>query len=230
MTPLELVRLEQGSPEWKQARCGLVTASRCADVVAMTKKGEEKAERAHYRAELICEILTGVPYPRHVTREMQWGIDQEPDARVAYELECSVLVETCGFVVHPDIDRFGCSPDGFVGEDGMVQFKCPTTSTHLGWILGGKIPIEHGPQMLAELSCNPTRHWCDFVSYDPRMPEHLQLFVRRMERNCVEQFLEMLERNVAQFNSEIADVMMQLPGKPQLVVAAMNQMPDELEF
>jgi hypothetical protein len=230
MTPLELVKLEQGGPEWRQARCGLVTASRCADVVAMTKKGEEKSERAHYRAELICEILSGHPYPRHVTREMQWGIDHEADARVEYELRCGVLVETCGFVVNPYISRFGCSPDGFVGDDGMLQIKCPTTATHLGWILGGTVPLEHLPQMLAEFSCNPTRTWSDFVSYDPRMPEHLQLFIRRLERESVEHFIEQLEHNVEHFNSEIADVMMQLPGRPQLVVAAMNHTPDELEF
>src|SRR5579864_7292383 len=136
MTPFEAYELEQGSQRWREARCGLVTASRCADVVASVKKGEA-APRRNYRTELVIEILTGQPAEQYVTREMQWGADQEQFARAAYELERDVLVETCGFVIHPDISRFGCSPDGLVGEDGLIQIKCPTTATHLSWILAG---------------------------------------------------------------------------------------------
>ena len=103
------------------------------------ENGEETAARAAYRSELICEILTGVPYPQFVSKEMQWGIDQEPFARAAYELQRDVLVETCGFIVHPGVDRFGASPDGLVGDHGLIQIKCPSTSTHLGWMLSGGI-------------------------------------------------------------------------------------------
>jgi hypothetical protein len=218
-TPLELLECEQGSELWLQARCGLVTASRCADVTAMTKKGESAARR-NYRTEILCEILTGQPYPQFVSREMLWGRDNEKFARAAYEMQRDVMVETAGFVLHPDISRFGCSPDGLVGADGMVQIKCPNTSTHIGWLLDRKVPLEHMPQMLAEMSCTG-RGWCDFVSYDPRLPEHLQLFIHRFERDP--KLIEILEGEVVHFNSEIANLMSQLPGGPQLVVATLDQ-------
>jgi hypothetical protein len=224
MSPAELLNIEQGSYEWAQARCGIVTASRCGDVVAMTKKGEERAERAHYRSELICEILTGHPYPRHVTQEMQWGIEHEADARVAYELHRDVLVDTCGLVLHPDIARFGASPDGLVDEDGLIQIKCPNTTTHLGWMLAGTVPLEHCPQMLAEMSCTG-RDWCDFVSFDPRLPAHLQLFVRRFHRD--DQLVAKLEAEVVHFNRQIEEVLAALPGKPQGVVLCMDQVDSE---
>jgi hypothetical protein len=228
MTPLELSNLEQGSKAWAAARCGIVTASRCGDVIAVTKKGDEKAERGDYRGELICEILTGNPYPHHITREMQWGVDQEPFARAAYEMQRNVLVETCGLIVHPHIPRFGASPDGLVGDDGMIQIKCPNTRTHLAWMLGGIIPVEHCPQLLGELSCTG-RAWCDFVSFDPRLPLHLQLFVRRFERN--EGLILQLETEVVHFNREIDGVLASLPQKPQGVVIAMDHTdPNELIF
>lgn len=228
MTAADLANCEQGSELWLEARCGLVTASRCGDATAMTRKGDEKAERRNYRAELICEILTGQPYPRYVSQEMQWGIDQEPFARAAYELQRDVLVETCGFVLHPDIPRFGASPDGLVGDHGLIQIKCPNTSTHLTWILAGTIPVEHMPQMLAEMACTG-RAWCDFVSYDCRLPAHLQLFVRRFARD--EKLIATLEAEVVHFNAEIEGVLAALPQQPQGVVLSMDQVdPDELQF
>lgn len=227
MTPLELSLLEQGSELWIQARVGLVTASRCADVIAMTKKGEG-ADRRNYRTELICERLTGQPYPQYVSQEMQWGRDQEPFARAAYELQRDVLVETAGFIVHPRIAKFGASPDGLVGDDGMIQIKCPTTKTHLEWMLGGVTPVEHMAQMLAELSCTE-RAWCDFVSFDPRLPEHLQLFVRRFERN--DKLIAALESEVQHFNYELEETLAALPAKPQGIVIAMDAPnADEMEF
>lgn len=227
MTALELSNLEQGSELWKQARCGIPTASRCGDMIAMTKKGES-ADRRNYRTELIVEILTGVPYPRYVSHEMQWGIDQEPFARAAYEMQRDVLVETCGFVLHPGIARFGASPDGLVGNDGVIQIKCPNTSTHLSWMLAGVIPLEHQPQMLAEMACTG-RAWCDFVSFDPRLPAHLQLFVRRFERD--ENLISTLESEVVHFNAEIDGVLAALPQQPQGIVLAMELTdPDELQF
>ena len=229
MTPLEAYELEQGSPQWREARCGLVTASRCADFVLKTQAGDYTAKRKTYRSELICEILTGQPTEPYVTREMQWGADQEQFARAAYELERNVLVETVGFVQHPDIPRFGASPDGLVGEDGLIQIKCPTTATHLNWLLAGTIPLEHCPQMLAEMSCTG-RDWCDFVSYDPRLPKHLQLFIVRCHR--AQAAIEALEANVQHFNAEIDAVLAKLPGEgPQLVVTlAEQERADELEF
>jgi hypothetical protein len=228
MSPAELIQLEQGSKLWARARCGLVTASRCGEVVAMKVNKEEKAERAHYRQELIVEILTGEPYPHYVTLEMQWGRDQEPFARAAYELHRDVLVETCGLVLHPDIARFAASPDGLVDEDGLIQIKCPNTTTHLGWMLGGTIPLEHCPQMLAELSCTG-RDWCDFVSFDCRLPPHLQLFVRRFYRD--DELVAKLEAEVVHFNAQVQDVLRSLPEKPQGVVLCMDHVADdEVQF
>ena len=227
MTALELSLLEQGSPEWAQARCGLVTASRCGDVIAMTKKGEG-ADRRNYQTELICERLTGVPYPQYVSQEMQWGRDQEPFARAAYELQRDVLVETCGFIVHPRIARFGASPDFLVGTDGLGQIKCPNTTTHLTWMMSGQIPLEHIPQMLGELSCTG-RDWCDFISFDPRLPEHLQLFVRRFARDG--KLIAALESEVQHFNFEIDDVLKALPQGPQPVISMLDHAdPEELQF
>lgn len=224
---LDPAEMEQGSDEWAQARCGMVTASRCGDVVAM-KKGVELAARRNYRSELTCEILTGVPYPQYISKEMQWGIDQEPFARAAYELQKDVLVETCGFILHPGVDRFGASPDGLVGEDGLIQIKCPNTSTHLAWMLSGSIPVEHMPQMLGEMSCTQ-RAWCDFVSYDPRLPEHLQLYVRRFVRDA--KLIAVLEREVEHFNQELDELLAALPQKPQGVVLSMDQVAeDEVQF
>lgn len=225
-TPFQ-VDCVQGSREWFQARCGNVTASRCGDVVAMTKKGEA-APRRDYRTELISEILTGHPYPRHVTQEMKWGIEQEPFARAAYELQRDVLVEICGFIPHPSVARFGASSDGLVGHDGLVQIKCPNTTTHLSWILSGTIPVEHMPQMLAEMSCTQ-RAWCDFVSYDSRLPEHLQLYVKRFARD--EKLIAVLEREVVHFNGEIDEQIAILPQKPQKIAEVLDwPCADEVEF
>jgi putative phage-type endonuclease len=225
-TPVQ-IDCVQGTREWLQARCGLVTASRCGDVVAMTKKGEA-APRRDYRTELISEILTGRPYPRYVTQEMRWGIEQERFARAAYEMQRNVLVEICGFIPHPDIPRFGASSDGLVGDDGLVQIKCPNTTTHLAWLLSGTIPVEHMPQMLAEMSCTQ-RTWCDFVSYDPRLPEHLQLYVKRFARD--EKLSAVLEREVIHFTQELDEQIAALPPKPQGVVLSMDQVAhDELVF
>jgi hypothetical protein len=159
---------------------------------------------------------------------MKWGILQEPSARVAYELQHDLLVEMCGFILHPGVDRFGASPDGLVGEDGLIQIKCPNTSTHLAWMLSGSIPVEHMPQMLGEMSCTQ-RAWCDFVSYDPRLPEHLQLYVRRFARDP--KLIAILEREVEHFNRQLDELLAALPQKPQGVVLCMDQVAeDEVQF
>ena len=227
-TPL-YVECQHGTPEWMQARCGLVTASRCADVLAVLKKGGEGAPRRNYRMELAIEILTGNPTRHYVSQEMQWGLDQEQFARAAYEIKQNTLVETCGFYVHPTVNRFGASPDGLVGREGLTQFKCPSTSTHLAWILEGKLPLEHAPQMLAEIACTG-REWNDFVSFDPRLPKHLQLFVRRMERRDYEPLIAQLESEVHRFNDELDKMLGELPQiEGQSIVAAMDYTdPEEL--
>jgi hypothetical protein len=219
----------QGSEEWKQLRCGIVTTSRMADVTATTKKGEG-ADRKKYRDEILCEILTGAPYPQSAdrARQVQWGKEWEDTARAEYELKFDVLVDTCGFVMHPTIPRFGGSPDGFVGDDGMIQIKCPNTNTHVNWMLGGTIPLEHAHQMAAEMSVYGKK-WCDFVSFDPRLPEHLKLFVRRWNRN--DQIISQLDREVIRFNAEVDQMLAALPQKPQGIVIAMDSPNrDEVQF
>ncbi len=225
---------EHRSQEWFEARRGLVTASRCSDVLAVKQRGGEAEKRAHYRMELAIEILTGECFQPHISRAMaaqiQWGIAQEPFARAAYEIKRNTLTETCGFFVHPTVERFGASPDGLVGSQGLTQFKCPTTPTHLDWIRGGVLPLEHTPQMLAELACTG-REWNDFVSFDPRLPEHLQLFIRRMERRDFEPLLTKLEREVNHFNSELDAMLAALPQPQRAIVIAMDHCdPDELQF
>lgn len=139
-----VIDCQHGSEVWLAARRGLVTASRCADVIAVLKKrgagGElqEKSERRNYRNELVVEILTGLTPERYVSREMEWGIEQEQFARAAYELEKDVMVETTGFVLHPEVAKFGASPDGLVGADGMIQIKCPKHRYTPGLDTGGK--------------------------------------------------------------------------------------------
>lgn len=194
---------------WREARRGLVTASRCVDVVTTKKTKGEAAPRRNYRAELIVEILTGITPDRFVTPEMKWGIQQEPYARAAYEFARDIMVEPCGFVIHGENARFGASPDGLIGDDGLLQIKCPITSNHLAWILANEIPVEHGPQLLAELAVTG-RQWVDFVSYDPRVPEHMQLFVKRYHRD--EKLIAALEAQVLQFLEEIDATIAKLPA------------------
>lgn len=230
MTPAStILECEPRSRIWREARRGMITASRCADVIVKLKrpkKGEEAAARRNYRAELIAEILSGVPAPEpYVTKEMQWGIDQEPFARAAYEMAQDVMVEPGGFISHPYLARFGCSPDGLVGDEGMVQFKCPNTSTHLGYIRSDQIPTEYGIQMLAELACTG-RKWSDFVSFDPRLPLHLQLWIRRFTPR--QEHIALLEEHITAFNQEIdAD----LDSLPQPIVALLDSIPqDEVQL
>ncbi|MGA8222699.1 MAG: lambda exonuclease family protein, partial [Candidatus Acidiferrales bacterium] len=175
---------DQRTEEWRQARSGKVTASVIADVLSKPKKGStETAGRSNYRAQLVAEILTGKPCDNpYVSPPMQWGIEQEPFACAAYELERGLMVDTVGFSDHPRIENFGCSPDGLVEDEGLVQFKCPNTATHIDYLLRGEVPAEYQPQMLAEMACTG-RLWCDFVSFDPRLPAELQLFVKRFWRD-----------------------------------------------
>lgn len=189
----------QGSPEWFAARCGRVTASRVADTVARTKTGWG-ASRANYAAELIAERLTGCVAPSFSNDAMRWGTEKEPDARAAYATRYGADVLEVGFVEHPEIEMSGASPDGMVGDHGLVEFKCPNTATHLETLLGEAVPGRYITQIQWQLACTG-RQWCDFGSFDPRLPQHMQLFVKRVERD-VSLILE-LESEVAVFIREI---------------------------
>lgn len=189
----------QGSPEWFALRLGKVTASRVADVIARTKTGWG-ASRANYAAELIAERLTGVSAAGFTNAAMQWGTDQEPYARAAYEAAHGVSVYECAFVVHPEIAASGASPDGLVGDDGLVEIKCPQTATHLDTLLNSDIPGKYLTQMQWQMACTG-RQWCDFASFDPRLPPSMQLFVQRVPRNL--SVIVGLESDVTDFLAEI---------------------------
>lgn len=192
--------MEQGSIEWFQARAGKVTASRVADVVARTKSGPA-ASRGNYLAQLVCERLTGMVAEGYSSPEMRHGVEQEPFAREAYEFLTGVFVDQIGMVDHPTIPMTGASPDGLVGSDGLVEIKCPNTATHIETLLSGKVPAKYVTQMAWQMAC-AGRAWCDFVSFDPRMPEHMRLFVQRVERD--DALVSELEREVTVFLSEVA--------------------------
>lgn len=189
----------QGSPEWFAARCGKVTASRVADVVAKTKTGWG-ASRANYAAELIAERLTQTTAPSFTNAAMQWGTDTEPFARAAYAEHKGLDVAEVGFVDHPEITMSGASPDGLVLSNGLLEIKCPNTATHLDTLLSGTVPGKYVTQMQWQMACTG-REWCDFVSFDPRMPPNMRLFVSRVERD-VSLILD-LESEVAAFIQEI---------------------------
>jgi hypothetical protein len=196
---MRIVECIQGTDEWKQARCGRITASRIADVLSYLKKGGESAARRDYRVELMAERLTGKWEEKFVTPEMRWGTDQEKYARAAYTVETGRFLDEVGFVLHPKFDFAGCSPDG-LWEGGGIQIKCPKTTTHIGYMLAGVVPEDYVPQMLWEMRCSD-RQWLDFVSFDPRMPEDLQLFIVRLERDDAK--ISEMEAEVIRFEAEI---------------------------
>ena len=196
-----MLQIEQGSPEWFAARCGRVTASRVADVIAKTKSGPS-ALRTNYLAELVAERLTGNVAPSFTNDAMRWGTEQEPVARQAYEFREEVEVQQVGFVIHPTIEQSGASPDGLVMSSGLVEIKCPNTATHIDTLLSQSIPAKYVTQMQWQMACTG-RAWCDFVSFDPRMPADMQLFVRRLQRD--QDLIIDLEREVSAFLSELDD-------------------------
>ena len=193
--------MEQGSPEWFKARLGKVTASRVADVIAKTKTGYS-ASRAKYMTQLIIERITGEPTESYTNPAMERGIEQEQFARAAYEAKANVLVDECGSFDHPSISMSSASPDGLVDQDGQVEIKNPMSHTHLETLITKKVPGDYVTQMQWQMACTG-RKWCDFVSYDSRMPEHLRLFVRRVERD--DELIAELEKEVIKFLAELED-------------------------
>jgi putative phage-type endonuclease len=191
--------IEQRTVEWYAQRIGKVTASRIADVVAKTKTGWG-ASRDNYMAELIAERLTSQPADRYTNAAMQWGTEKEPEAVAAYEFLKDCETSEVGFVQHPTIEMSGASPDRRVSADGLVEFKCPNTATHIETILTGAIANKYILQMQWQMVCD-NRAWCDYVSFDPRMPANLQLFVKRVDRDNA--LIDSLEKDVIKFLGEL---------------------------
>ena len=192
---------EQGTEAWKLAKCGWVGASRVADIIAKTRtKGEPSASRATYMGQLIAERLTGIPMDSFKSEAMQFGTDTEAEARAAYQFEAGVLVAKTGFVPHPTIHMAGASPDGLIGEDGLLECKCPNTSTHVDALLGKSIPGRYVTQMQWQMA-STGRKWCDYVSFDPRMPEQMRLHIQRVQRDS--SMIAELEAAVREFLAEL---------------------------
>lgn len=172
--------MQQGSEEWLAARLGHVTASRVSDVMAKGRGGAPSKVREKYMAEIITERLTGKGVDAYTNDAMQHGTDTEAEARSAYELIADVDVTEVGFVKHPEIDWFGASPDGLVGDRGLVEIKCPNTHTHIATLLADRVPPQYIKQMQSQMVCTD-RQWCDFVSYDPRLPGDMCMWVGRVD-------------------------------------------------
>ena len=192
---------EQGTPAWLAERVGHGTASRFKDAMDFLKKGGEGAKRAGYRMELVIERLTGNATEHYVNDFMAWGTEHEPHAVMAYEAQTGVMVERKGFIHHPTIKMCGGSLDGYIGADGIIEVKCPSTGTHIKTLLGE--PCEHLPQIQGYLWITG-RAWCDFVSYDPRLPDGLQLYIQRIARD--DDYVAELAGNVIQFLAEVDEL------------------------
>lgn len=193
--------MEQRTDEWFSARLGCVTASRTADVMAKTKSGYS-ASRENYMAQLITERLTGQASDGFSSAAMQWGTETEPQAREAYEFFTGETVEETGFVLHPSIKHFGASPDGLVGKDGLIEIKCPNTATHIDTLLTEKVPSKYMKQMHVQMICTG-RDWCDFVSFDPRLPGDMSFWMKRVERDA--DLCKEIEAEVSKFLQELAE-------------------------
>lgn len=207
--------IAQGSDEWHAQRRGKVTASKVADVIKRTKSGYSTS-RKNYAAQLLCERLTGKTAESFTNAAMQWGVEKEPEARTAYEFMRDATVELVSFVDHPSIAMSGASPDGLVGEDGLVEIKCPNTATHLDALMSGEIDPDYITQMQWQMACTG-RKWCDFVSFDPRLPPHLQLFIKRIDRD--QKLIIELETEVSGFLRELTALIARLPQAPMEVAA-----------
>lgn len=195
------VSAAQQTPQWLQQRIGKLTGSKMAAAMSFRKDGSETAERARLKIEIVAERLTDIFVPHYVTDAMQWGIDTEAEAKLAARQLIGIDIKECGFYDHPTIDMFGATPDGLIEDDGLIEIKCPTTPTHIQWLLNDQVPPEYKPQMIAQLLCTG-RRYCQFMSYDPRVVSRPLLYKRyapsQEERDKVEQAAIRFLREVEQ--------------------------------
>jgi len=195
----------QGTPEWLQLRLGHVTASRVADIMAKTKTGPS-ASRQNYLIELAIQRVTGVVEESYKNEAMIRGTEEEPKARQAYELLTETFVEEVPFVKHKTIEWFGCSPDGIIknndGTYNLLEIKNPNSATHWSYIKEGEPPTKYKIQMMAQMACTGAQ-WCDFFSYDSRMPEGSRYFLKRMVRDNA--FIDEMEKEVKVFLDQVAE-------------------------
>lgn len=193
------LQIIQGTDAWHQLRLGKVTASRVADILAKTKTGPS-ASRNNYLIELALQRVTKTIEESYTSPAMEWGTSTEPQARVAYEVATGNFVDQVPFVDHPDIGGFGCSPDGLVGSNGLIEIKCPNSATHWSYIKSNEPPNKYFIQMQAQMAVTRAK-WCDFVSFDPRMPERSQLLIVNVPRDP--EYILYMEAEIKQFLSEV---------------------------
>lgn len=196
----------QRTPEWFALRLGKVTASRIGDLMAKTKSSYS-ASRANYMTELAIQRLTGAVEQGFTSPAMEWGTEQESNARNAYSFFTGNEVNEIAFIDHPTIEQAGASPDGLIGKDGLVEIKCPKSATHLDTLLTSKINNKYLLQMQWQMACSG-RKWCDFVSFDPRFPEDLKIFIKRVNRD--EELIAEITAEVKKFLGELDETMAQL--------------------
>lgn len=205
---MSVIDFQQGSAEWLASRVGRVTASRMDAVIAEGRNGAPSLTRAGYMGELVAEILTGQPCSSFKGNpDTDRGLELEPSARMAYEVKTGVLVDECGLVIHPRIERSAASPDGLVGDDGLLEIKAPRIHVHLEYLLSGQPPKAYVPQMAWQAACCE-RRWVDFASYCPQMPEDLRLFIVRYVP--MPAYLDSLERAVLAFLADMDDKLKQI--------------------
>lgn len=191
--------IEQGTHAWKMLRLGKVTASRIADLTARTKSGWG-AGRANYMADIVCERLTGKATEGFRSSDMDYGNQTEDEARAAYCFFRNAKINEAAFIDHPTIKMAGASPDGLIDVDGLFEVKCPKPATHIATLEGKSIKGVYLKQMQWQMACTG-RQWCDFVSYNNDLPEHIQLSIRRVNRD--EEMISELENFVIDFLNEV---------------------------
>lgn len=216
--PANYLFFDQHEGPWYAARRGRVTASRIPDVMSFLKRGDKKGEstqkRKDYLLEKAQEIITGQSADHVVTLAMEWGISHEKQAVAEYELDRNVETDLVGFVVHPEIERAGASPDRLIGEDGLLEVKCPTSMTHMEYLVERKIPDNYVYQIQWQLACTG-RKWCDWVSFDPRMPAEHSLLIIREERNG--KIISELNEGVKLFLADLLQLLQKLQSNKREV-------------
>lgn len=193
------VATEQGSYNWIQQRVGCATASRFKDVMAKLKSGGPAQARKDYMAEIVCECLTGMPVTKFSNAAMAWGTEMEPEARQAYIIATGNEVDEVSFIKHSTL-RCGASPDGIINLEGCLEIKCPNSMTHMDTLIADAVPEQHTAQIQGQMWLTGFQ-WADFVSYDPRMPKGLDLFIRRVYRD--DKYIAELQYEVSVFLKEV---------------------------
>lgn len=207
LSTIDTKNVEQGSDLWKQIRLGHVTASNMAEVMSKGKGSAEAVGRYKYKVRLVAERMTATAGESYSNAAMEWGVEQEQFACIAYEAEKNTFLDKTGFWLHPSIKWLGVSPDRLVGDDGLVEVKCPNTTTHLGYLFEQKVPTDYYKQIQCQLWVTG-RNWCDFISFDPRLPKRNQLLIVRVERD--ESLINEMEAETLRFLDEVENLIIKL--------------------